>query len=61
MTSSVRKFERLNHPEVADDGVQYYVVFRVMEHTQLKYLRVADDLTLEESEQYVIEHGVWNE
>lgn len=56
-----RKFEHLNHPELAPDGVQYYSVHEVFTFPEVQYVRVADYLTLEQADTYIEERGVWNE
>lgn len=56
-----RKFEHLNHPDIARDGIQYYSVHEVFTFPEIQYVRVADWLTLEQADAYIAERGVWND
>lgn len=60
---TVRKFERLNHPEPDDDGVQRYDVFETGrgDSGSRTYTPVARNLTFEESEAFVQENGEFDD
>lgn len=51
-----RTFTRLNYPEPEDDGTQLYSMH---ERVDGEWMRVADGLTLEETDAFVAQHGEW--
>jgi hypothetical protein len=60
----VDKFQTLNHPEIDEDGVQRYDVFRVPELQspgKKRYVPVVRNLTREEADEFVAKNGEWED
>lgn len=60
--AAVRVFTTLNHPEPDDDGVQRYSVHEVIlvpaRPGERRYVRVADDLTVAEADEWIAKNGI---
>ena len=59
--TKVKTFSILNNPEPDDDGILRYALFQVtIKDGKRQYEKIADNLTTEETDAYVLENGQWD-